>query len=106
MINDEGMVPCFDIVSILCDQLNGRLKTIEKFGPPKDMDQNFRTLAYASTRMEIDEMMNVRKEIGKMLGKDFLLAADSDEYAVNKVVSEGNAILFVGYLFMKCGSDS
>ena len=79
MINDEGMVPCFDIVSILCDQLNGRLKTIEKFGPPKDMDQNFRTLIYAAPRMEIDELQHVRRYLGKLLGKDFVLAADTDE---------------------------
>ncbi len=81
------MIPCYDIVSILCDQLNGRLKTIEKFGPPKDMDQNFRTLIYASTRMEIDELASVRRYLGKLLGKEFLVQAESDEQAINKVVS-------------------
>jgi hypothetical protein len=79
LINDEGMIPCYDIVSILCDQLNGRLKTIEKFGPPKDMDQNFRTLIYASTRMEIDELASVRRYLGKLLGKEFLVQAETDE---------------------------
>lgn len=73
------MIPCFDIVSILCDQLLGRLKTIDKFGPPKDMDQSFRTLVYAAPRMEIDELNEVRRQLGKILGKDFILAADSDE---------------------------
>lgn len=87
LINDEGMIPCFDVVSILCDQLNGRLKTIEKFGPSKDMDQNFRTLIYAAPRMEIDELMRVRHELTKLMGKDFILQADTDESAVNKVVS-------------------
>jgi vacuolar protein sorting-associated protein IST1 len=87
LINDEGMVPCFDIISILCDQLNGRLKTIDKFGPPKDMDQNFRTLIYAAPRMEIDELLQVRRQLGKLLGKDFVLAADTDEQAINKVVA-------------------
>ena len=61
MINDENLIPCFDIVSILCDQLNGRLKTIEKFGPSKDMDSTFRTLVYAATRMEVDELIEVRR---------------------------------------------
>lgn len=37
LINEENMIPCFDIVSIMCDQLNGRLKSINKFGAPKDM---------------------------------------------------------------------
>jgi vacuolar protein sorting-associated protein IST1 len=87
LINEEGMIPCFDIISILCDQLNGRLKTIEKFGPPKDMDQNFRTLIYAAPRMEIDELLQVRHQLEKILGKEFVLAADTDEEALNKVVA-------------------
>jgi hypothetical protein len=45
----------------MCDQLNGRLKTIEKFGPPKDMDQTFRTIIYASIRLEVDELVEVRR---------------------------------------------
>ncbi len=55
------MIPCFDIIGIYCDQLNGRLKTIEKFGPPKDMDQLFRTLVYAAPRMEIEELAEARR---------------------------------------------
>lgn len=94
------MIPCFDVVSILCDQLNGRLKTIEKFGPPKDMDQNFRTLIYAAPRLEIEEMQHVRRYLGKLLGKDFVLAADSDEQAVNKVVSESSD--FIEILLLGC----
>lgn len=89
------MIPCFDIISILCDQLNGRLKTIEKFGPPKDMDQNFRTLIYAAPRMEIDELLQVRRQLEKILGKEFVLAADTDEEALNKVVSIKTLGIFV-----------
>ena len=95
------MIPCFDIISILCDQLNGRLKTIEKFGPPKDMDQNFRTLIYAAPRMEIDELLHVRRYLEKILGKEFVHAADTDEEAVNKVVS----INFSGVFFHFFTSD-
>ena len=61
LINEESLIPCFDIISIMCDQLLGRLKTIEKFGPPKDMDQTFRTLVYAAPRLEVDELIEVRK---------------------------------------------
>jgi hypothetical protein len=96
------MVPCYDIVSILCDQLNGRLKTIEKFGPPKDMDQNFRTLIYAAVRMEIDELTQVRNQLGKLLGKEFLLSAESDESAINKVVSHTNYIRIHNLLIGCC----
>jgi hypothetical protein len=55
------------------------LKTIAKFGAPKDMDQTFRTLIYAAPRMEIEELLKVRAELGKILGKDFVLASDTDE---------------------------
>ena len=51
------------------------------------MDQNFRTLIYAAPRMEIDELLQVRRQLEKILGKEFVLAADSDEEALNKVVS-------------------
>lgn len=69
LINEESLIPCFDIISIMCDQLLGRLKTIEKFGPPKDMDQTFRTLVYAAPRLEVDELIEVRKQLGRLLGK-------------------------------------
>lgn len=32
LINEEQMIPVYDIVAIMCDQLNGRLTMIEKFG--------------------------------------------------------------------------
>ena len=37
IIHEEGMVPVLDVISTMCDQVNGRLTQIEKFGPPKDM---------------------------------------------------------------------
>lgn len=69
----------------MCDQLNGRLTTIQKFGyvfsknlmnslyrPPKDMDQTFHTLIHAGAKTEIEELAGVRKELGKLLGKEFV----------------------------------
>ena len=76
MINDENMIPCFDVISIYCDQLLGRLKTIEKFGPPKDMDQLFRTLIYAAPRLEVEELAEVRRQLGKLLGTKFMVDAE------------------------------
>jgi hypothetical protein len=71
----------------MCDQLNGRLKTIEKFGPPKDMDQTFRTIIYASLRLDIEELQQVRASLGKVLGKEYLKEAEHNEELINKVVS-------------------
>lgn len=65
------------------------------------MDQNFRTLIYAAPRMEIDELLQVRRQLEKILGKEFVLAADTDEEALNKVVS----INILGYFFHFLTSD-
>ena len=32
MINEENLIPVMDVVSTMCDQVNGRLTQIEKFG--------------------------------------------------------------------------
>ena len=66
------MILCYDIVSIMCDQLNGRLKTIAKFGAPADMDTTIRTLIYASPRMEVDELNYVRRSLGRLMGKEYV----------------------------------
>jgi hypothetical protein len=71
----------------MCDQLNGRLKTIAKFGPPADMDTTIRTLIYSSPRMEIDELNYVRRSLERLMGKEYVKKADLDEEAIHKVVS-------------------
>ena len=87
MINEENLIPCYDIISIMCDQLNGRLKQINKFGPSKDMSGTFHTIIYAAPRMEVDELMFVRKQLGGLLGKEFVEKSDNDESCVNKIVT-------------------
>lgn len=32
LINEENMIPVIDVVATMCDQINGRLTQIEKFG--------------------------------------------------------------------------
>ena len=32
LINEEAQVPVYDVISTMCDQVNGRLTQIEKFG--------------------------------------------------------------------------
>jgi hypothetical protein len=76
----------------MCDQLNGRLKTIAKFGPPADMDTTIRTLIYASPRMGIDELNYVRRSLERLMGKEYVKKADLDEEAIHKVVS--NKVFF------------
>lgn len=42
------------------------------YRPPKDMDQTFHTLIHAGAKTEIEELAGVRKELGKLLGKEFV----------------------------------
>jgi hypothetical protein len=72
----------------MCDQLNGRLTTIEKFGPPRDMDQTFHTLIHAGAKTEIEELAGVRQQLGKLLGKEFVKKSDTDYSCLNKVIAE------------------
>ena len=60
LINEEGLIPCYDVVSIMCDQVNGRCKSIQRFGLQTDMLPTIYTLIYASERLEIDELLWLR----------------------------------------------
>lgn len=51
------------------------------------MDQSIRTLIYAAPRMEIEELNYVRHSLEKLMGKEYVLQADTDEESVHKVVS-------------------
>lgn len=81
------MILCYDIISIMCDQLNGRLKTIAKFGVPQDMDQTIRTLMYASPRMEVDELNYVSHKLTNLMGKEYAHQCECDDEVIHKVVS-------------------
>lgn len=70
----------------MCDQLSGRLKQIQKFGPPRDMEITFHTLIYASARIDVDELGKVRRYLEKILGKEFVQKSETDEACVNKIV--------------------
>ena len=51
------------------------------------MDQTFHTIIHAAPKMEIDELSNVRSQLGKLLGKQFVMQSDTDYSCINKVVS-------------------
>lgn len=61
LINDEGQIPVYDIISTMCDQVGGRAEYIEKFGAPPDMTQTFATLIHVAPKMGVEELMKVRE---------------------------------------------
>lgn len=56
---------------------------IEKFGPPKDMNEIFATLIHAGPKLEVDELMEVRGQLSKLMGKEFTEASDNDYSTIN-----------------------
>jgi hypothetical protein len=50
------------------------------------MCHTFHTLIYAAPRLDVDELMIIRKQLGSILGKEFVLKSDTDESCVNKIV--------------------
>ena len=87
LINEEGQIPCFDVVSTYCDQVNGRLTQIEKFGAPKDMNQAFATIIHCAPKLDIKELMDVSKILSKILADDFVRECRSNYDLLNPVVS-------------------
>ena len=71
LINDEGLVPCYDITSTMCDQVKGRLDYIQKFGAPPDMMQTFATIIHVAPKLNVEELSLVRKQLEGLLGKEF-----------------------------------
>jgi hypothetical protein len=51
------------------------------------MDQTFHTIIHAAPKMEIDELLQVRIQLGKILGKEFVKHSDTDYSCINKLVS-------------------
>ena len=52
------------------------------------MDQTFHTLIHAGAKTEIEELAGVRKQLGRLLGKEFVKNSDTDYSTLNKVVAD------------------
>jgi len=50
------------------------------------MAPTFNTLIYAAPRLDIDELIVVRKALANMLGKEFVIKSDNDESLSHKVI--------------------
>ena len=87
LINEEGMVPVYDVVSTMCDQVNGRLTQIEKFGGPKDMNNTFATIIHAAPKLDVKELIEVRKILSKILDPEFVRECDRNYDLINSVVA-------------------
>ena len=87
MINDEGFVPCYDVLHTMCDQVAGRLTYISKYGAPKDMNETFATIIHAAPKMDVKELEGVKRELALLLDEHFVKECNTNMDLINKVVS-------------------
>lgn len=52
------------------------------------MDQTFHSLIHVGAKSEIEELAGVRKQLIKLLGKQFAEQSDTDYSALNKVIAD------------------
>lgn len=50
------------------------------------MDQTFHTLIHVAPKVDVDELAEVRRQLGKLLGKEFVKQSDIDPSCINKMV--------------------
>lgn len=83
LIRDDYMIEAFDILSLNCELLSERIKLISfsKECPP-DLVSCVSTLIYASPRVDIPELVMVRKQFRAKYGKKFEESAFNNEGGV------------------------
>ena len=60
------------------------------------MDQTFHTLIHVGAKSEIDELVGLRAQLTKLLGKEFVQKSDQDYSTLNKVVADNIDIKIPG----------
>lgn len=83
LIRDDGTVEAYEILQLSCELVAERIKliTASKFCP-EDLTSTIATLIWASTRVDIKELVDVRKQFRVKYGKKFDTAALNNENGV------------------------
>jgi len=95
------MIPCIDILSMLCDHVLERVPHLEKLGKyffrtmykiyreiPADMYVTMMTLVYAAHRTECEELVTIRNHFEKVYGKEFIKASETNPSNLNETIRE------------------
>lgn len=72
LIRDDYMIEAYDILSLNCELLSERIKLIQSSKEcPKDLVSCISTLLYAAPRVDIPELVEIRKQFKSKYGKQF-----------------------------------
>jgi len=89
------MIPCYDIIAMLCDAVLERIPFLQKMGReiPPDMHTTLHTLIYAASRSGIDELMTILRQLSYLCGPEFVKKSEVDEECVNETIRENINII-------------
>merc|ERR1712000_10024 len=92
IIKDEGRVKVYEIISLGCQKLIERVNYLAKCKyseVPKDMHVVLHTLIYCTDRTDIDELTEIKEQIGLKFAEAYLKRANLDkDKVVNRNVVE------------------
>lgn len=72
LIRDDYMIEAYDILSLTCELLSERLKLISFSREcPPDLVSSVATLMYAAPRVDVPELLEIRKQFRAKYGKKF-----------------------------------
>ena len=72
LIRDDGTIEAYEILQLTCDLLFERIKLISSSKTcPEDLKSSIATLIWASDRVDIKELNEIRKQFKSKFGKQF-----------------------------------
>lgn len=95
MINDERMIPCYDVLAMLCDAVIERMPILERSAReiPADMHVTLHTLIYAADRAGVDELQTVNQQLTYLCGPEFVAQSETDEKCVHELIRQNTNLI-------------
>mmetsp|Transcript_12846 Transcript_12846/g.24118 ORF Transcript_12846/g.24118 Transcript_12846/m.24118 type:complete len:342 (-) Transcript_12846:2765-3790(-) len=83
LIRDDGTIEAYEILQLTCELLFERIKLITTSkAVPEDLTSSISTLIWASNRVDIKELMDIRKQFKSKYGKQFDMEAFENRHGV------------------------
>jgi hypothetical protein len=102
LIRDDNLIEAYEILQLECEVLFERIKLIDNTkGCPKDLMSVIATLMWASQRVDIPELVLIRKQFRAKYGKGFEEAGKSSIESSNVLYARVHVYAYVYYLL--CG---
>lgn len=104
IIREDFTIECYEILELYCELLHERIRVItNSVECPVDLREAVSSLMWAATQVQIDELVEVRKQLEKKFGEEFVNDAIRNEYINQRLlrklaVTPPSALLVFRYL--------